>query len=64
MVAVGLPDIVAALGGELTGDSGAVRIDRIGPLTDATASTITFLSNPRLRSQLADCRAGCVIVAP
>jgi UDP-3-O-[3-hydroxymyristoyl] glucosamine N-acyltransferase len=64
VVDVGLPELVAALGGELTGDAAAVRIDRIGPLVDATPSTITFLSNPRLQPQLAGCRAGCVIVGP
>jgi UDP-3-O-[3-hydroxymyristoyl] glucosamine N-acyltransferase len=64
VVDVGLRELVAALGGELTGDAAAVRIDRIGPLADATPSTITFLSNPRLQPQLAGCRAGCVIVGP
>ncbi|KQW36681.1 UDP-3-O-(3-hydroxymyristoyl)glucosamine N-acyltransferase [Rhizobacter sp. Root404] len=64
MVDVGLPDLVAALGGELTGDAGAVRITRIGPFDGATPDTITFLSNPRLAPQLVDCRAGCVIVGP
>ncbi|CAM5797142.1 UDP-3-O-(3-hydroxymyristoyl)glucosamine N-acyltransferase [Rhizobacter fulvus] len=64
MVDVGLPDLVAALGGELTGDAGAVRITRIGPFDGATPDTITFLSNPRLAPQLANSRAGCVIVGP
>ncbi|MEP7298214.1 MAG: UDP-3-O-(3-hydroxymyristoyl)glucosamine N-acyltransferase [Burkholderiales bacterium] len=63
---VGLQELVAALGGELVGpeSASAIRIDRIGPLEGATPSTITFLSNPRLRSLLAGCDAGCVIVAP
>ena len=60
---IDLRDLVAQLGGELLG-SDAVRIDRIGPLEDATPSTITFLSNPRLRPKLAACNAGCVIVGP
>ncbi|MGK2898898.1 MAG: UDP-3-O-(3-hydroxymyristoyl)glucosamine N-acyltransferase [Burkholderiaceae bacterium] len=67
MVDVGLPELVAALGGELTGDAaslGSVRIDRIGPFEGATPSTITFVSNPRLQPQLAACAAGCVIVGP
>ena len=66
MAAVGLHEIVAALGGELIDGPGghAVRIERIGPLEGATPSTISFLSNPRLRPLLEDARAGCVIVGP
>ena len=67
MVDVGLHELVAALGGELTGDAAlaaAVRIDRIGPFEGATASTITFVSNPRLQPLLATSVAGCVIVGP
>ena len=58
-----LGDIAAQLGGELIGDA-AQRIDRIGPLEGATASTLGFLSNPRYQSQLAASNAACVIVAP
>jgi len=63
---VGLRDLVAHLGGELVGGESvdAIRIDRIGPLEGATPSTITFLSNPRLRPLLASTLAGCVIVGP
>ncbi len=67
MVAAGLHELVAALGGELTGDESvvaAVRIDRIGPIEGAAPSTITFLANKRLQPLLAGCEAGCVIVAP
>jgi UDP-3-O-[3-hydroxymyristoyl] glucosamine N-acyltransferase len=67
VVAVGLPELVAALGGELNGDAasgGAARIDRIGPVEGATPSTITFVSNPRLQPLLASSAAGCVIVGP
>src|SRR5260221_5325158 len=58
--------IVAALGGELIAApaAAALRIERIGAIEDADASTITFLSNPRLRRELESSRAGCVIVAP
>jgi UDP-3-O-[3-hydroxymyristoyl] glucosamine N-acyltransferase len=58
-----LAEIAAHLGGELIGDPG-VRITRIGPLDTATASTISFLSNPKFQSQLAPSKAACVIVAP
>ena len=61
--AVSLGELVAALGGELIGP-GDTRIDRIGPLEGATRSTISFLANPRYRSQLAGSMAACVIVAP
>ncbi|MES1164021.1 MAG: LpxD N-terminal domain-containing protein, partial [Rhizobacter sp.] len=63
---VALADIVAQLGGELAGgtNAAAVRVDRIGGIDGATASTITFLSSPRLRPLLDRCAAGCVIVAP
>jgi UDP-3-O-[3-hydroxymyristoyl] glucosamine N-acyltransferase len=60
---VGLHEIVAALGGELIGEP-TTRIDRIASLEGATPSTLTFLSNPRLRSLLDASRAGCVIVGP
>ena len=66
-VQVELRDLVAQLGGELVGGdaaAGAICIDRIGPLEGATPSSITFLSNPRLRPLLASCDAACVIVGP
>jgi UDP-3-O-[3-hydroxymyristoyl] glucosamine N-acyltransferase len=62
---VGLPEIVAALGGELIAESPAsqnVRIDRIGAIEGATPSTLTFLSSARLRPLLETSLAGCVIV--
>ena len=66
--AVTLQQIVDRLGGDLVGVDAAQaalpRIDRIGPLADASATTISFLSNPRYQSQLADSQAACVIVAP
>ena len=64
---VGLPELVAALGGELIGDAatiGAVQIERIGPFDAATPSTIAFLSDARLQPLLASSLAGCVIVGP
>ncbi|MEP7101964.1 MAG: UDP-3-O-(3-hydroxymyristoyl)glucosamine N-acyltransferase [Burkholderiales bacterium] len=62
-----LPELVAALGGELIGDAAATaaaQITRIGPFEGATPSTITFLSNARLQPLLAASLAGCVIVGP
>ena len=54
-------DLHRLLGGELIGDA-ALTIARIGPLQGADATTISFLSNPRYREQLASSRAACVIV--
>ena len=38
------------------------RIRGLGSLTSATSSEISFLSNPKLRNQLADCGAAAVIM--
>jgi len=62
-VALPLGSIVAALGGELHGDA-ALVIEGLAPLEGAGPAELSFLSNPRLRQQLATTRAGCVIVAP
>ena len=61
MVQARLGDLHRLLGGELVGDA-ALAITRIGPLLGADAETISFLSNPRYRAQLADSQAACVIV--
>ena len=64
---VALPELVADLGGELIGPAAAVaatRIDRIGPIEDASPSTITFIANVRLQPLLAASVAACVIVGP
>ncbi len=58
-----LREIAEHLGGELIGNPDH-RIDRIGSLASATASTISFVANPRYTSQLAETQAGCVIVGP
>jgi UDP-3-O-[3-hydroxymyristoyl] glucosamine N-acyltransferase len=60
---VRLADVVAALGGELSGDPQLV-IDRVGTLETATPSTLSFLSQARYRAQLGTTRAGCIIVEP
>ncbi len=63
MIAFSLADIAGQLGGELIGDP-ELRVTRIAALEGATSSAISFLSNPRFRSQLAQSQAACVIVAP
>jgi UDP-3-O-[3-hydroxymyristoyl] glucosamine N-acyltransferase len=62
-IRVSAREIAEQLGGELIGQPD-LQIDRIGTLTSATPSTISFLSNPRYQAQLAQTLAGCVIVAP
>lgn len=58
-----LDEIVARLGGELVGD-GATEINRVGTLATAGTGQISFLANPKYRSQLVDTRAAAVIVPP
>ena len=60
---VALREIADHLGAELIGNP-ELRIDRIGSLAAATASTISFVANPRYASQLSSTQAGCVIVGP
>jgi len=62
-VSATLGDLVAALGGTLMGDA-TITVDAIAPLETATPRAITFLSNPRYRSQLLATQAACVIVSP
>ena len=48
---------------EIQGDADTV-ISRIGPLDTQEPGTLSFLSNPKYRSQLADTHAVCVIISP
>lgn len=57
-----LDEIVARFGGTLNGD-GAVRIDRLATLDHAGPSDLSFLANPKYRSQLSTTRAAAVIVS-
>ncbi|MBY0367188.1 MAG: hypothetical protein K2X12_13165, partial [Burkholderiaceae bacterium] len=57
--AVMLPELIAALGGDLLGGS-ELRITAIAPLDEADAHSISFLANPRYQAQLGTTRAGCV----
>ena len=58
-----LDEIVARLGGEIVG-AGDTVISRIAPLDQAGAGDLSFLANPRYRSQVATTRAEAVIMAP
>lgn len=62
-MALQLAAIVDALGGELHGDRGR-SFERLAPLQSAGEHELSFLSNPKFQKDLADSRAGCVIVSP
>jgi UDP-3-O-[3-hydroxymyristoyl] glucosamine N-acyltransferase len=56
-----LGSIVERFGGELVGDADAV-VRQVAPLSSALSGHISFLSNPKYRRQLQNCRAGAVIM--
>ena len=58
-----LNELVDRLGGQLVGDAD-IDISGIAPLDVATATQITFLSNPKLRSQAAQTNAAALILSP
>ncbi|MRR50175.1 MAG: UDP-3-O-(3-hydroxymyristoyl)glucosamine N-acyltransferase [Rhodocyclaceae bacterium] len=62
-MAVRLAEIVARFGGDLAGDGDCV-VAGIAPLDSAGPGQLAFLSNPKYRQQLANTRAGAVILAP
>jgi UDP-3-O-[3-hydroxymyristoyl] glucosamine N-acyltransferase len=62
-VAVRLDEIVARFGGSLVGD-GSLEVSGLAPLDTAGPGQISFLANPKYRSQLTTTRASVVIVAP
>ncbi len=58
-----LAAIVEKIGGRVSGDSSTV-VSQVGTLESAGPGEVAFFSNPRYRSQLAQTRAGAVIVSP
>ncbi len=58
-----LKQLVESLGGQLIGDPD-IEVSGIAPLSDATASHITFLSNAKFRSQAAKTQAAALILSP
>jgi UDP-3-O-[3-hydroxymyristoyl] glucosamine N-acyltransferase len=58
-----LGEIVARFGGTLNGDASRT-VAGLATLAQATAGQLSFLANPKYRSQLATTRAGAVILAP
>jgi len=60
-MAVTLAALVARFGGELVGD-GTRSVQQVAPLERATADEIAFVSQSKYLAQLADTRAGAVIL--
>lgn len=58
-----LGELAGLLGLELVGDP-KTQIDGLATLKSATPGKLSFVSNPRYVTQLADCRASAVIVDP
>ncbi|MEW6514184.1 MAG: UDP-3-O-(3-hydroxymyristoyl)glucosamine N-acyltransferase [Pseudomonadota bacterium] len=58
-----LSDIVARFGGEVKGDADLV-VSGLATLEAANPDQLSFLANPKYRSQLATTRAGAVILSP
>lgn len=62
-MALSLGQITERLGGHLIGDA-QILIQRLSPLDTAQPDALSFLSNPKYQSQLADTQAACVVVSP
>lgn len=58
-----LKQLVESLGGQLIGDAD-IQVSGIAPLNDATATQVTFLSNPKFRSQATQSQAAAIILSP
>jgi UDP-3-O-[3-hydroxymyristoyl] glucosamine N-acyltransferase len=56
-----LAEIAAQLGGDVLGDP-QTRITQVASVSKAGEGDITFLANPKFRSQLATCKASAVIL--
>lgn len=56
-----LAEIAAQLGGDVLGDP-QTRVSQVASVGKAGEGDITFLANPKFRSQLADCKASAVVL--
>ncbi|MGZ9709601.1 UDP-3-O-(3-hydroxymyristoyl)glucosamine N-acyltransferase [Glaciimonas sp. GNP009] len=61
-MSIRLKELVERLGGQLIGDAD-IAISGIAPLSDATATQITFLSNPKFRSQAIQSQAAAIVLS-
>jgi UDP-3-O-[3-hydroxymyristoyl] glucosamine N-acyltransferase len=60
-MSLALGELAVRFGCELRGDPD-VRVDTVAPLSAAGAGSLTFLANPKLKSQLAQTHAGAVVL--
>lgn len=60
-MAMTVGELAVRFGCEVQGDPGTL-IERVGTLSGADGSTLTFFANPRYRQQLAATRAGTVVL--
>jgi UDP-3-O-[3-hydroxymyristoyl] glucosamine N-acyltransferase len=60
-MAISLGELAVRFGCELRGDP-EVRVERVATLASADAQSLTFVANPRYRAQLAQTRAGAVVL--
>jgi UDP-3-O-[3-hydroxymyristoyl] glucosamine N-acyltransferase len=58
-----LGELAVRFGCELRGDPD-LRVEHVAPLSSAGPDALAFLANPRYRSQLAQTRAGAIVLAP
>src|SRR5450830_703390 len=61
-MSIRLAELVERLGGQLQGDA-QIEVSAIAPLDAATASHITFLSNPKFRAQAEQTQAAALILS-
>jgi UDP-3-O-[3-hydroxymyristoyl] glucosamine N-acyltransferase len=57
-----LKDLVERLGGQLIGDE-TIEVASVAPLSDAASSHVTFLSNPKFRTQASHTKAAALILS-
>jgi len=62
-MSVSLGELAVRFGCELRGDPEA-RVEHVATLSNADATALTFLANPRYRTQLATTRAAAVVLRP
>ena len=64
MAEITLGKLAEELGAVLQGGDAGMTVSKLAALSDATSGSLTFLSNPAYRDQLASTKATAVIVAP
>ncbi len=62
-MSINLEELVDRFGGQLIGD-GSIEVSGFAPLDSAASTHITFLTNPRLRNEVGNCKAAALIISP